>query len=273
MDRKNYIQTDLFLFAYIPDWYEKLAELAEMAIEEPWKFKWAHYQTKNTQTPILERYIREIFRMQATAYNAATDQWEEQNALNLSRHSACFHTGLFTRNYKPIYACFEPNKKMDSTLEWHFQGFADDNSTLLKHSAPLPKSPLLGLHERPGFNPGWMIRTNVRHILEDSDNQQRIPEDMRGIKFLPLLLETATELARRRAMMEPAIVVPQVFRGRIQYLLPISLSDPERTDLAMALSIMKGYYQGETCLTPQMAYLNARLIGRPTAHWLVELVE
>lgn len=273
MGKKSYIQTDLFLFAYMSDWYDKLAELADMTIQEPWRFRDAGYQTKNTQTPILERYIRETFRMQATAYNAATDQWEEQNAFHLSGRSACFHTGLFTRSYKPIYACFEPNKRMDSTLVWHFRGFGDDNSPLLKYAAPLPKNPLAFLPERPGFNPGWIIRVNVRHILEDSDNQQRIPAELRGLKFLPLLLETATELGRRRAMMEPAIVVPQAFRGRIQYLLPISLSDPERVDLAMTLSIMEGYYQGETCLTPQMAYLNARILGRPTVHWLAGLVE
>ena len=35
---------------------------------------------------------------------------------------------------------------------------------------------------------------------------------------------------------------------------------------------MDGYYLGHTCLTLEMAYLNARLIGRPVAPWLLELV-
>ena len=47
----------------------------------------------------------------------------------------------------------------------------------------------------------------------------------------------------------------------------------ERPDLAMALSIMEGYYIGHTCLTLEMAYQNARLLARPTARWLAELVE
>lgn len=273
MGKKCYIQTDLFMFAYIPDWYDKLMELAELAIQEPWHFKSPNYPAKNIKTPILEKYIREIFRMQAITYNAATDEWQEMNAMHISGRRACFHTGLFTQSFRPIYACFEPNKRMDSMLQWHLQGFADDNSIWLKHASPLPKSPLSGIPERPGFNPGWTIRVNMKHILEDPENKSRIPEELSRLKFLPLLMETATELGRRQSMMQPGIVVPQIYRGRVQYLLPISLSDPDKTDLAMALSIMEGYYQGETCLTPQMAYQNARLLGRPTVRWLAELVE
>ena len=58
----------------------------------------------------------------------------------------------------------------------------------------------------------------------------------------------------------------------MQFLLPLCLLDSERTDLAMTLTPMDGYYLGHTCLTLEMAYLNARLIGRPVAPWLLELV-
>ena len=46
----------------------------------------------------------------------------------------------------------------------------------------------------------------------------------------------------------------------------------ETPDLAMTLTIMDGYYLGNTCLTLEMAYLNARLVARPTARWLSGLV-
>ena len=81
------------------------------------------------------------------------------------------------------------------------------------------------------------------------------------------------ELARRKAMTDWSLAVPQIFQGRVQYLLPIHLTNMERPDLAMALSIMEGYYIGHTCLTLEMAYQNARLLARPTAGWLAELVE
>lgn len=33
------IPTDLFEFAYVPDWYGQLDELAAMALPESWRFK------------------------------------------------------------------------------------------------------------------------------------------------------------------------------------------------------------------------------------------
>lgn len=51
------IHTDLFEFAYIPDWYGQLDELQQMALPESWRFRKPMIETKNTDTPILERYI------------------------------------------------------------------------------------------------------------------------------------------------------------------------------------------------------------------------
>ena len=102
-------------------------------------------------------------------------------------------------------------------------------------------------------------------------------------------------------MTDWSLAVPQIFQSRVQYLLPIHLTNMERPDLAMALSIMEGYYIGHTCprrpseasagvsaacrangtpgaigahgVEPEMAYQNARLLARPTAGWLAELAE
>ena len=86
------------------------------------------------------------------------------------------------------------------------------------------------------------------------------------------MLFRSVELARRWAVVDPSIVVPQGYQGRVQYLLPICLTDMETPDLAMTLTVMDGYYLGNTCLTLEMAYLNARLLARPAAAWLMELV-
>ena len=47
----------------------------------------------------------------------------------------------------------------------------------------------------------------------------------------------------------------------------------QKPDLAMTLTVMDGYYLGNTCLTLEMAYLNARVVARPMAPWLTELVK
>lgn len=272
MSDLKYIETELFSFAYIPGLYEQLDALADMALPESWRFKQPAYETKNARTPILERYIREVYRAQAVRYNCAQDEWQANAAVYLTNKLACFHTGLFTCAYKAIYACFGPNRRLDSVIPWYFKGFVEETSPLLKYVSPLPQRPAFFENFGAGYNPAWPIRVNSRHILEDEENLMRIPEEVRQARNLPLLLETAVELGRRQALAEPGIVVPQLFRGQVQFLLPIALTDMSRPDLAMTLSIMDGYYMGDTCLTPQMAYNNARILGRPTASWLCSLV-
>ncbi len=121
------------------------------------------------------------------------------------------------------------------------------------------------------YNPEWPIRV-IDHILGDEENFSRLPAEVRDARNLPLLLETAVKLVRRKAVVEPVIMVPQGYQGWVQYLLPICLTDMEKPDLAMTLTIMDGYYLGNTCLTLKMAYLNARLLARPVATWLSGLV-
>lgn len=268
------METDLFDFAYIPDWYGQLEELEGMVLPEPWQFKRPSIETKNQDTPILERYIHIIFRKQSIDYNSAKEKEEAAKYFHIENECACFHTGLYTERYKAIYAFFDRNKRRESMLDWYFRGFCDEVSPRLKYIEPLPERPHYHVTgSGASFNPDWPIRVKVEHILGDEENMGRIPYRIRRAKNLPLLLETAVELARRKAVIEPGIVVPQGYQGRIQYLLPVYLTNMKKPDLAMTLSVMDGYYLGHTCLTLEMAYLNARVISRPMASWLTELVK
>lgn len=269
------IPTDLFSFAFIPAWYEQLYDLSQFAVPEPWAYQRQEPGAANPETPILERYIHQIFRKQAVEYNYVEDDPYQADAVFYVRNEfACFNTGLQTQNYKDIYMCFDRNKRKDSLRQWYFKGFVDESSGLLKYVSPLPGRPAFPIKQwATYFDPAWEIRINVDHILNDEDNIMRLPESLRDAWNLPLLLETAVELARRKATSDWNLAVPQVFQSQIQFLLPIHLTRMDRPDLAMALSIMEGYYIGHTCLTLQMAYQNARLLARPTAGWLTALVE
>ena len=222
----------------------------------------------------MERYIHIIFRKQSIDYNSTKEKEEAAKYFHIENECACFHTGLYTERYKAIYAFFDCNKRRESMLDWYFRGFCDEVSPRLKYIEPLPERPHYHVTGRgASFNPDWPIRVKVEHILGDEENMGRIPYRIRRAKNLPLLLETAVELARRKAVIEPGIVVPQGYQGRIQYLLPVYLTNMKKPDLAMTLSVMDGYYLGHTCLTLEMAYLNARVISRPMAPWLTELVK
>ena len=268
------IETDLFSFAYIPAWLDQLDVLANMCLPESWRFRSPTYLTKNADTPILERYLKTVFRKQAIEYMTASNPHEADQVFYVRNETACFHTGLYTKHYKGIYMCFTRNKRKDTLIQWYFRGWAEDSSQMLLFVEPLPQKPaFLAWDYALGFYPEWEIRVNVSHILEDAENVARLPESLKAAWNLPLLLETAVELGRRLAVISPSLVVPQAFQGRVQFLIPIYLTNMNRPDLAMTLSDMAGYYIGHTCLTLEMAYLNARLLARPTATWLTGLVE
>jgi len=268
------IHTDLFEFAYVPNWYEQLDALAKLALPEPWSFKKPTCEMKNQDTPILERYLHIIFRKQAIDFNTASTPPKANKCFHVENELACFHTGLYTKRYKGIYACFDKNKRSDSMLEWYFRGFYDELAPFLKYTHPLPEKPAYYMAQYGvNYNPDWQIRVNIDHILGDADNLERLPPRIRKAKNLPLLLETAVELARREAVINPGIVMPQGYQGKVQYLLPICLTDMKKADIAMTLTIMDGYYLGNTCLTLEMAYLNARVLSRPVAPWLAKLVK
>lgn len=122
------IPTNLFEFAYIPSWFEQLDALAEMTIAEPWRFPNPQHITKNTQTPILERYLQSIFQYAALDYLYAADPLAADQAFYIRNQIACFHTGLFNQRYSGIYAFFERNKRKDSLVNWFFKGFAEEHS-------------------------------------------------------------------------------------------------------------------------------------------------
>jgi len=267
------IPADLFDFAFIPAWFEQLYELAQMAAPEPWRYIQPEYETQNNETPILERYINQVFRKQAVEYNYAQPECAD-SFFYIRNEFSCFHTGLYTPQYRGIYMCFDRNKKRDTLKKWYFRGFADESSERLRYVQPLPQRPVFSARQSMTiYDPEWEIRVNTDHILGDVGNIARLPASLRGAWNLPLLLESAVELARRKARLDWNLAVPQVFQSRVQYLLPIHLTRMDKPDLAMALSIMDGYYVGHTCLTLQMAYQNARLLARPTAGWLAALVE
>ena len=91
-------------------------------------------------------------------------------------------------------------------LDWYFRGFCDEISPRLKYIEPLPERPHYHVaQESTSFNPDWPVRVKVEHILGDEENMERIPYKIRRAKNLPLLLETAVELARRKAVIEPGM--------------------------------------------------------------------
>lgn len=148
--RKQMIAPDLFEFAYVPDWYGHLAELERLALPESWRFRKPSRETKNTETPILERYIHTIFRKQVIDFNSESDPRKADSIFHLENECVCFHTGLYTPQYKGIYGYFERNNFSDSLRDWYFRGFCDELSPKLRYIEPLPQKPVYHMHRKNG---------------------------------------------------------------------------------------------------------------------------
>lgn len=259
---------NLFDFGYFPRWLDSLDELEDMAQPEPWAFPGEEYPNRlNTVNPILERYLNNVYMRAAALFNEADNQEDRDQLVTIRHEFAAFDTGLVTPQYASILAYFARNTR-PGERRWYFKGWATPGSHLLARAAPLPKR--VPFTATVPYNPAWPVRINATHMTQDEDNIKRIPPEVRNTKFLPLLLESAVELARRQAAVCPDIVVPQFYQRRIQFLLPICLTDPERPELAMTLQPADGYYIGSTMLTLHMAYVNARATGRRLAPWLAE---
>ena len=76
---------DLSSFAYVPNWYIQLDELAALALPEPWRFRNPAYLTKNPDNPILERYIHAIFKKQVIDYNTEKQPEKVPNRRNFDQ--------------------------------------------------------------------------------------------------------------------------------------------------------------------------------------------
>ena len=84
------------------------------------------------------------------------------------------------------------------------------------------------------------------------------------------LLEGAIKETTKRIEANYKTAVPQWYKGKIQLLVPLYLTNPNVPDLALVLFLSEdgSCYYGHTCLTIDMAYNNARLIAKPKSFWL-----
>ena len=223
------------------DYKESLANLAE---PENWS---------NTTYPdhgILVNYMAHTYK-----------KLKSDNNIIITDDYALFNTGLFTEYYDPIYAYQECNTENIEFLTAYELG--NRNITSLPERANYFDKPELLIFD-------WHCPINVQysHILDEIKNKNRLPNKIRNNKNLPMLINGAIDIMKRRVSSNYKLAIPQYFDGKIQLLLPLCLTDSTKPDLALTVTKKEGYYQGHTCITLDMAYNNARLISKPESTWL-----
>ncbi|HEM4266991.1 TPA: DUF3825 domain-containing protein [Streptococcus suis] len=187
---------------------------------------------------------------------------------------AIFNTGLFNSFHEPIYAYLEPNiSTRANASKWFLVRFSTEydlvrsgiSSEILPERANYFEDPSLLI-----FDYNCPINIQFEHILSDSSNIERLPSDIKESPYLTNLFNGAVQSMIKKVTANYKLAVPQYYKGKIQLLLPLCLSNPDIPDLALVVTKTKDnkFYQGHTCLTMDMAYNNARLIAKPDSNWL-----
>lgn len=78
------------------------------------------------------------------------------------------------------------------------------------------------------------------------------------------------DTAISRVIANYKLAVPSYYNSKIQLMIPLCFTNNDIPDVALVLDEQEDHcYQAVTCLTMEMAYMDARLIARPESNWLM----
>lgn len=231
----------------------KINELANLAEDENWTSA-----DSNWRNDILYSYFTHTFARAA---------YEDLVLVNDDETYSCFNTGLLTENGEDIICLFN-RFESSQDYKWHLHGFRKESDwEIMNNFSETPK--VVSYFSDPSkiyFDPSINIVKNLDHILDD--NFDRFPEELqkKGSQFINIMLGHALDLTIKRCQRNYRIAVPQYYKEKITYLLPVNL---EGTIMSVAVEEVNGRYRVNTIFTLDMAYKNARLLMKPEADWLM----
>lgn len=254
-DEEN-IYMDIYDYMYWGDYNLQIQKLADKALPEKWSF-----ENKNDNY-ILKNYLKYTFI-----------KLQEENKIIEENDYCVFDTGLFSEYYAPIYAYGELYKNpSENTPKWYFKGFKDkyelgslDVIEKFPERADYFSDPSMLV-----FNWHLDININHKHILDDLNTLKRLPESIKNSDSKLETLKGVIDTAIKKVIANYKLAVPHYYCNKIQLMIPLYFGKSDKPDVALVLNRMKGnYYQATTCLSMDMAYMDARLIAKPESNWLI----
>ena len=254
--REGFVIGDLY-FRTWSDGARFLEDLAEMAIPEKWNYNF--YQSKQ-QHPILKSYIEKTY-----------ERLRQERKVITHANKVLFNTGLINPYFKEIYVLGESDPDYPQRVINARPILEHDRIIFetFKNEKPQMASFFTNITDVV-FDTNLEVNTDDIHIIDD--NFERIPPEYQQMKKSQIfaLFQAAIEFSRIMARRNYKLIVPQYYMGKIQFLMPIYLSGEfsGTPDCALVLEKLGNVYRGNTILTLDMAYQNARLIAQPDTTWL-----
>lgn len=240
-------------------WEDALVALSNLAEREDW----GGAQSSSAALPILDSYVRYTYQRLVM---------EEKIAKTADDEYAAFNTGLLTQYTEDIFALFQRNRH-PSGQPWYFLRWATESDRdIMRH---FPATPQLAEYVSTAADLvyDWRrgLKLNFEHIL--GDNIERFPPELAQAPHRArAAITAAVEVAIKRVRRNHKLVVPQWYPrlhdAGAQFLMPLDLTGDGAADLALVVSAVGDSYRGNTVLTLEMAYTNARLVARPDSEWL-----
>lgn len=247
----------LYDYMFWGDYNAQIQSLADKAIKESWNF-----ENKNDNV-ILKNYLLNTFY-----------QLQRENKVIETEEYCLFNTGLFTDRYIPIYAYGELNKKYlsDSTMpKWYFKGFKDEYElTSIDVDVDFPeRADYFQDTTLLVFDWHCKVHPNYNHILEDLNTYNRLPNCIKQSDRPLEVLKGYIDTAIQKVTANYKLAIPHYYQEKIQLMIPLCFTKDDTPDIALILEKRRGnHYQAKTCLTMEMAYMDARLIAKPESDWL-----
>ena len=122
------------------------------------------------------------------------------------------------------------------------------------------------------------ILSEIEHAKDDSQRahlfskiQRLLEDDMLLYNRLKNRLDDAVLLSRKEVRWNYHTAIPSYYpsRNTMNFMLPLHLSSDDAVDIVLVVELTPaGNYQGQTILTCDQAYIDARLVCSLKSHWL-----
>lgn len=233
-------------------------ELSSLAEPENWT------SSGSRKNNILKSYVSHTF-------NRAFELGDEYVIVNESESYACFNTGLLTTNGEDIICLFNRFEKSDEYW-WHLSGFRKVSDwDFLNNFSNTPEVPQFFTNPADiYFDPNKELIKNLDHILDDNFDRFSDELQTKGKYYINALLNNALELTLTKCKRNYRIAVPQYYKGKITYLLPVTIDNQL---MSVAVESINSRYRVNTIFTLEMAYKNARLLMKPEVDWITSVTE
>ena len=197
---------------------------------------------------------------------------EGKIAISQDASYATFNTGLLTQHGEEIFGYFRRNSH-GNAQPWFFESWvSESNMRLMNQFAGLPEmAEYVATPADLVFDMSRNLTLSVEHIIEN--NLERFPSNLQNETMARITLNYARAMALKRLRRNYKLAIPQWYPAMgaagAQLLLPLDLDQTGTADLALVVGKTEaGGYRGNTVLTLDMAYCNARLVARPNSDWL-----